>query len=108
MFRIGLGLLVEQCFHFSLHEGHFACARRPQDSRTASIFARLSGEGGVMGNRHTGSSKPIMAIAAFTGIGFDSTKLISISGNHSRCSARAPAKSPVMASLVSIVISAGI
>ncbi|MEO7141877.1 MAG: dihydrodipicolinate reductase C-terminal domain-containing protein, partial [Bryobacteraceae bacterium] len=25
-----------------------------------------------MGSRHTGSSKPIFAIAAFTGIGFDS------------------------------------
>ena len=36
--------------------------------------------GGTSGKRHTGSSKPISAIAAFTGIGFDSTKLISING----------------------------
>jgi len=30
--------------------------------------------GGTSGKRHTGSSNPISAIAAFTGMGFDSTK----------------------------------
>ena len=39
-------------------------------------------------------SRPIIAIAAFTGIGFDSTKLTCISGSSAWCTARAAAKSP--------------
>jgi len=39
----------------------------------------ISSFGGTSGKRHTGLSKPISANAAFTGIGFDSTKLISMS-----------------------------
>ena len=61
-----------------------------------------------MGRRHTGSSSPIRAIAAFTGIGFVSRKFTSISGKYLRWISRAPAKSPVSASRVSSVISSGI
>jgi len=42
--------------------------------------ARLAGLGGVIGKRYTGSSSPISPIAAFTGIGLDSTKLTFMSG----------------------------
>src|SRR5215475_15515528 len=64
------------------------------DSRTARIFSRFSALGATMGNRQTGSSSPIKLIAAFTGIGFDSTKLISISVRYFLWIVRAPAKSP--------------
>ena len=43
-----------------------------------------------MGSRHTGSSRPINAIAAFTGIGLVSTKFTFISGRYLRLHLRAP------------------
>ena len=76
---VGLRMFVEQLLDLSLH----ARSGRPADpsvSSTFSIFARLAGLGGHIGSRHTGSSNPISAIAAFTGIGFDSTKFTSMSG----------------------------
>src|SRR6266849_1293896 len=70
--------------------------------------AGFSAFGRTRGRRHTGSSKPISAIAAFTGMGLDSTKFISISGWKRRWTSRAPAKSFRRASLVRRTISAGI
>jgi len=43
---------------------------------------RVAGDGGAMGRRQTGSSKPIKAIAAFTGIGLLSTKFTFINGRN--------------------------
>ena len=57
----------------------------PALSSTCSILAWLAGLGGTIGRRQTGSSRPISAMAALTGMGFDSTKLISISGRYWRC-----------------------
>ena len=51
---------------------------------------------------------PSSAIAAFTGMGFDSMKLMSISGRYLRCTARAAAKSPPGRVARVCVISAGI
>ena len=80
-FGVRLGLFVERAFDLSLQRAH---SPRLQEVRAASstfsIFARFSGLGAHMGRRNTGSSSPISPIAAFTGIGFDSTKLMSISG----------------------------
>src|SRR5258705_3850737 len=69
-------------------------SRSSSDSSTARIFCKLSAFGATSGNRHTGSSKPIKLIAAFTGIGFDSTQLISIKGKYFRWITHAAAKFP--------------
>src|SRR5262249_60059816 len=52
------------------------------DSRTARILCRFSAFGATIGSLQTGSNNPIKLIAAFTGIGFDSTKLISINARY--------------------------
>src|SRR5262249_20760019 len=66
----------------------------PRSFSTFAIFCFDSGFGETIGRRYTSSSRPIAAIAAFTGIGFASTKLISISGRMRVWIARAAAKSP--------------
>src|SRR5947209_17262119 len=71
----------------------WAFSKSPSDSSTLRILARFSGLGGTRGSRHTGSSNPISAMAAFTGMGLDSTKLISISGRYLRCNSRAAERS---------------
>src|SRR5580692_8227638 len=84
--------LVEQSLnllrqHALFHAAAWAVARvcvaacsRSSDSKTARMRVSLSAFGATSGRRHTASSKPICAMAAFTGIGFDSTKFTSISG----------------------------
>src|SRR5215467_8133353 len=52
----------------------------PSSLSTASILAFDSGFGGTIGRRYTSSSRPIAAIAALTGPGFDSTKFACMSG----------------------------
>lgn len=52
----------------------------PQASSTAAIRSRLDAETGINGSRTWASSNPIISIAALTGCGFGSQKLISISG----------------------------
>jgi len=54
------------------------------DSSTLRIFATFSVRGGTSGSRQTGSSKPISAIPALTGVGLVSIKFTSISGNSFR------------------------
>ena len=61
-----------------------------------------------MGRRQTGSSRPISAIAAFTGIGLDSTKLMFMSGRNFAWISRAAAKSLRRQACAMAVISAGI
>ena len=68
--------------------------RRPVSLSTFRIFVRDSARGGTIGSRYVSSINPIAAIAAFTGIGLDSTKLISINGSSAACIWRAAAKSP--------------
>ena len=48
--------------------------------RESRYQPHLIGRGGTIGSRNTGSHKPIAAMANFTGPGFDSMKLPSISG----------------------------
>ena len=63
----------------------------PSDSSTRTNCFLVFGRGAKSGKRHTGSSNPIAAMAAFTGwIRFD--ELTSISGRYLRCSRRASAK----------------
>src|ERR1700722_647890 len=81
---------------------------RLRDSRTARMRARLSGFGETSGRRQTAWSRPISASAAFTGIGFDSTKLMSIKERYWKWRRRASAKSPESADRTRRVISAGI
>ena len=89
-----------------------ACRRRRaglQDFSTASIFARLASDGGVIGRRHTGSSKPIIAIAAFTGIGIGLDEIHFHQRQPVALQARArPRNRPPARAASACVISAGI
>ncbi len=75
------------------------CMRAPRrrkaadDFRTASILARFASEGGTIGKRNTGSSSPIMAHRGFHRTGINFAEVYFQQRNHSRCTARAPAKS---------------
>ena len=70
-FGVSCGFVVEQLFDLSLHACSAPRQQTAATSSTASIFARFAATAGTIGSRHTGSSNPISAIAAFTGIGFD-------------------------------------
>src|SRR6185503_18511886 len=48
---------------------------------TVMIFSREAALGGTSGRRYTSSTRPIAAIAALTGIGFDSTKFTWMNGS---------------------------
>ena len=89
--------LVEKAFDLSLQPARSPAGRHA--SSTFSIFAWLAAFGGHIGSRHTGCSSPISAIAAFTGIGFDSTKFTFISGRNFAWIRRAVSKSPRSARL---------
>src|SRR5271167_47194 len=65
---------------WAVTSGRVAVLSRSSDSITARMRASFSAFGVTSGRRHTASSKPISAMAAFTGMGFDSTKFTSISG----------------------------
>ncbi len=64
--------------------------------------------GATSGRRQTGSSRPISAMAALAGPGFDSMKFISMSGRYCFCSSRARAKLLSRQAWMREVISAGI
>src|ERR1700719_1840464 len=81
---------------------------RLRDSSTARIRARFSGFGETSGRRQTGWSRPISASGAFTEMGFDTTKFISMRERYRKCRRRASAKSPERADCTRRVISAGI
>src|SRR6267154_2034286 len=81
---------------------------RLRDSRTARMRARFSGLGETSGRRQTGWRRPISASADFTGMGLDSTKLMSIKARYWKWRRRASAKSPESADCTRRVISAGI
>src|SRR5258707_1259358 len=67
-------------------------SRRFRDSRTPRMRSRFSGLGETSGRRQTGWSKPISASAAFTGMGLDSTKLMSIKERYWKWRRRASAE----------------
>src|SRR6266849_1813032 len=67
---------------------------RLRESRTARMRARFSGLRETSGKRQTGWSKPISASACFTGMGLDSTKLMSIKERYWKWRRRASEKSP--------------
>ena len=103
---IAFGSVVEERLNLLLQ--HACLPRRPKHSSTPRIFSSFSGCGAQRGSRHTGSSSPMAAIAAFTGMGFDSMKFTSISGRYLRCRRRACSKLFCRQRRTSWVISAGI
>src|SRR5581483_148350 len=83
-------------------------ASTPTDAAIFSSLARFSGFIPHSGGREFSSMRPIMASTAFTGMGFDSMKLPSISGRYLRCKRRAVSHLLASAARVSAPISAGI
>src|SRR5436190_3464895 len=98
----------DEYFDVVLEHQTRAAFRSPSSFNTLLIFSRDAGCGGVIGSRYSASSSPIDAIAAFTGTGFDSTKLTCISGRMRAWIVRAAAKSLRSATSTIWTISDGI